>query len=833
MPSIAPGSSAAISCATMGTRPKWIKWTAAGTAGGTAELPSGHRRLVSLSGSTRAETDYYVTPESVGSTSGQWEAIIYAPNGSHISADGLAGFPTIGTPMVRLQADAPAKAVLTIPAKRNGGILSSTFDGWSDGHTGAVSRGMELTVEYRKPDGNMAMVFRGQIYQIQSGETITITAYDRLMDLYQYSDQYQSHEGYNEEALALASVTANDYTYTASQAPGTIVNAQVKSEISIDALANMTDGVIDNPYLPQYSNYWILCSMPAYAGVSPKPGDTIKTVGVPYKITGSAGQSGKATAKVALFRIVDNTVYRLTDWTANQTVQAEATQAGAMYFNVSWTMQYATAETFIGIIWTGNARGGLGVSLSSAATVGTYLHKTTTGYNNASTPLGDWTAGAPVNTYNQAFYVEPTVYYENIDQITTGYITVSGTTIYVPKNRVTTPSGTYISTPVPAFELDVAYQILGGTNIATVVEDLIKAAGCKADIPAGALLGQTTYYTSSTFDYMTCVQELIKGGNFGIRASVSEPGKLEVYPRNTIDDTAVASFSTRPGGSAEHSIVSHNLTAHWMAEKATQAILAENVTSSGLPIALETDDALMGGSLCRTLQSPLRGITADSSMGTHLLLATSAGGKMVQLHTNVYEGEITLAGYRADIWNLAGAHTGGKPVTIEVPEYGAQGKAVPTAVEFGGGVTRVSLDNIRTADRSEIARSMGLTGDAISNTARTLPKASYVFARYDDYTAQQSGITPGTVTLVEFLQDGGTVLASQNDANYIKTVEDAAGYLHVCAVLPISNTGYAATTPISSVRFTMGGTARTAVLDNPKYALGGQALHADIRMRKA
>ena len=538
--------------------------------------------------------------------------------------------------------------------------------------------------------------------------------------------------------------------------------------------------------------------------------------------------TGKATLYLA--RIIDNEV-KVLAYAGSAPISTSGSAIKTLSWGVNWTISYPPSQIYIMIQYHvgGNYPGAEPVGSTTSRTVSQYLrYNSTTDHYIGNTSLSSWTAGLPLGSP----YFEPAVKYINTDQIPVANVGISGNTLSVPLADVTTPASDS-STISAAYEMAVAYFVLGGMDLKTVVTELLRAAGLVPDIPGTALPGSTTFYTSSTYDYLTCVQELIRGGNCGIRASIAEPGKIEVRPRDTIDGTPVASFTTAPDGSGERSITSHNLTAHWMAEKATQAILAENATSSGLPLAIETDDALMDGSLCRELQSPLRGITADSSMGTHLLLATAAGGKMVQLHTNIYEGEMVLVGYRSDIWNLDGASAGGKPITIKVPEYGANGTAIPTEVEFSGGCTRVSLNNIRTADRSEIARSMGLTGDAISNTARTLPDTSFIFARYDDYTTQETGIAEDSVTLVEFLQDGGTVLASQNDAGYLKTVSDAAGYLHVCAVMPSSPGGYATNDPIAAVRFTMGGTTRTAVLDNPKYAVGGQAIHCDIRMREA
>jgi hypothetical protein len=273
-----------------------------------------------------------------------------------------------------------------------------------------------------------------------------------------------------------------------------------------------------------------------------------------------------------------------------------------------------------------------------------------------------------------------------------------------------------------------------------------------------------------------------------------------------------------------------------MAEKATAAYLSENSTESGLPLALETDDELMEGSLVKALQSPLRGVTVDETLGTHRLMALAAGGKVRQLHTNIIEGTVTLAGYRADIWELtSGSYAGGLPIRLIVPQYGFDGTAIPTAIELGDGITKVTLDNIRTADRSEVARSMGLTADAISNTSQKLPATSYIFAKMDTYTTQEAGMALGTVTLVRWILQDGTEATRQDNANLIKTVADSAGYAHVCAVKGESVYGWAAdpNNPIAAVEFTMDGVAYTVPLANTKFAIAGQRLHTDIRFRKA
>lgn len=833
MPTVAPGSTVAVTADTMGTRPKWLEWIATGSAAGSAELPSGHRRAVMLSGSTRSTEDYFVTPETIGSTSAEWRAVIFASNGSHIYADGLTGFPTVGTPSVRLMADAPAKSILQIPVRRgSANIMDPDFDGWSDGHTEAVGRGMEMTVEFRGPSGSMTTVFRGMIFQVEVGEVVTLTAYDRLMDLYQFSDQYQSHMGYTQQRTALQSHADGYYKYTLSEVPGSILSITARSVVQ------MRNDYHEGAEYQQNTrkSYWVIHSLPSYGGVTPSAGNKITYVRMTYTQRGASLKVG-----LALFRVSGGTVTMVRREPDKAPINSLLFGSSAEW-SVDWTLEGNVSEYYIGeyiemtqVTATTNYWAWAG-SLNDMGMYSNYYY-VTSNYGDLAPPgsLSSWASGIPYHgDPSTKVYPQPAVKYEEENAISLTGVTTSGKTVSVPDANIPTYYiANYVSTPNPGYEAEIAFQIASGSGLQTIARELMEWAGLQVDMDPGADFGTTTFYQSSTYDFLTCVQELIRGGNYGIRASIDEPGLVEVYPRHSTDDATVATFTTAPDGSGERVVTSHSLTAHWMAEKATQAILAENATESGLPIALETDDLLLPGSLCKALQSPLRGVTADNTLGTHLLMATAAGGKMVQLHTNVFEGTMTLAGYRTDIWTFAGSYVGGQPIGIIVPEYGANGAAVPTQITFGDGVTQISLDNIRGPDRSEMARSMGLTADALNNTVSSLPATSFIFARYDDYDTQETGLTPDTVTLVEFLQDGGTVAASQNDPAYIKTVEDLAGYYHVCAVLPTSLVGYAASDPIVAVRFTMGADTFTAVLDNPKYALGGQALHADIRFRKA
>lgn len=816
------------------SKPKWMDWLVHGwdTLEGDTELPSGYRRLVYMRAGfeTYNKQIIYVKPVNPPVTNAQWRAVIFAPNGSYITSTGTGDIPTIGTPKVRIGINAPSKAVINIPVLKDSpqNILASTFAGWSDGHTEAVNRGMEVTVEYRntKTD-SMQMVFRGIIYQIESGETITLTAYDRLMDLAQYSDQYQS-TAYNRytETLNRASIGSTTYNYVASLSPGVVVACTGWSVYRIDCLSEQ--GWDYNHEIKSYIRH----PLPATGGYGPTEGNKIRQLSVKfssyYTWTKFTRHRILGYGKFILYRngnpIAETGTTKFLIGSANaSTVTGHAT----LTIDVDWTLDGDPAEYMVGayVYTEGVGSGNIGVvdegfDYKSGFSTVTSAYVSSDGWN-WSQLSGD--------------HPEIAINFEIPTTINPTNVSTSGTDVYVQQSAFPTYSASYLSVVDEGVRIYLDYLISGAAGLANIIHDLIEWAGLVPDMVGGTDLGSTTFYTTSTYDYMTCIQELLKAGNFGITASITEPGKAMVRSRHTVSETSVASFTTDPAGASEEVIVSHDLTAHWMAEKATQAYIAENVTSSGLPIALETDDALMPNSLVEIMQSPLRSVISDKSLGTHDLMANAAGGKMVQLHTNVFEGKMTLAGYRTDIWDFTQTYCGGNPIGIEVPEYGANGTAIPTEIIFGDGVTQISLDNIRTADRSEIANSMGLTADAISNTANTLPEAVYIFAKMSNTNVDKWGyIDDQPITAVELFDEDGRIY-SLTDATYIKKTKDNAGYFHVVAVFPSSLMpgGYATTKPINRLFFKKNNLWQSVVFDNPKYALAGQNVHVDIRMKSA
>lgn len=836
--------------------PPWMEWSG-GTAQGTAKLPSGFRRIT-LAGftsptATIADASVDIAPVALpADAKSPWRVAIFAPNGAYMTANGLDGVPTIGTPQVRLTRSAPNRAVVKFALGHDTkNVLGASFDKWSDGTARPIKRGMEITVEYRdEGTGALVPTFRGRIFQIESGDAVTVTAYDRLMDLYQTTGQYLSHAGQTQGVRSTGrTASGTDYIYEMGDTLGIITGVDSINTIKMDALANMVKNM-------ESTNAIIIHGLPTGDGITPEAGDIITKIHTQV----SAVMEG-----------------------------ATATTAGSQYKNLTYNIDIAAyvfekqGETFVEL-----GRGAGFTSITHAVT-GTIGQNFTEYLNNApvnvtfSQPV---TIRDPANTYigfrcqaNQwmARYATGQVTQWGPDRSTTRYTTagvdyysssnlgatwsnytetarfetaltfthqgasinpssatISGTTVIIAQASIPAgPSGTYISTIEAGTGINVDYYEADKAPLAEIIKELIEAAGLNPDT-GNANLGLVTLYTLVTTDYLTAIHSIMDARGYGIKDSIADAGTIALLPEHTTDEAPIMSITTDPLGAGEKVILSHALTVHWAAEKATVAYIAENATASGLPLALETDDGLLDGSLIEALQTPLSAINVDNTLGTHDMMAHKAAGAIRRLHTNTIEGTVVLAGYRPMLWDISGAGIGGQPIELDVPEYNAQGVAIPTELELADGITTVRLDNIRTQDRSGVAQSMGLVEGSVSNDASLLPKTVYIFGKADGNNQIAEGDSFQTLDSITLIRTDGTTLL-QNNANYLKTATDTAGYLHLLAIFPEAAGTYTSVSPISLAvaEITTGGGTQhiTAVIEPPKYILDNQNIHIDLRLQ--
>lgn len=812
----------------IGTHPAWVRFTGSRTLGGTVKGPTGLRRLVWV------DTDHhhhdamfrvlppagYEDPTDIGAP---WMAVISDRLGNTLMADGVRGVSCIGTPEVRLTDNGPSKAVLE---------LAPGPYTWSDGHAGQIERGHELAVWFRDADsGALVPVFRGAVRQVDRGLTVTVTAYDRVMDLAEFSDQYQPHNTHApENSYDRTSVTETAISYRFNAPIGQLVSARALHLVTADPLDEMDQwgeyANEDTAIIPMVDNHY-----------PPSAGSPISRVTANFYVI-SLGSAVVLDVTFYLLTRSGTTFTILGQVSTSRTVTAAQADFFGVGTDVSWAMP--SGSVYIGVYvkasWS---------TPSAGQPPKVYIATSSTRY--FATGQRYKFSGRPSGTFNASKSTA-----SSQPEVLVRYCTDAGT---VPIADITVVSGNQASVPVTSIPGDISddygdatirteergrglrldYYALDSIQVVQIVRELVSRAGMVPDLP-DADLGVLSYYTSSTYDYLTCLHELIKGADYGLKDTITagDGGIIIIRPRHTLGEDAVAHYTAAPDGQGQRAIIQHQITQHWMAERATQAIIAESATTSGLPIAIETDDRLFTDSLASAIGSPMRGVSADNSAGTHALLAMAAGGNIKALHTNAVEGSITLAGYRLAVWDLSTVGEGGNTIRITIPDIGVDSKAIPTEIVLGGGVTRVTLDNIRAQDRSEVARSMGHTADNVSNQARTLPNVVYIFATRLDYSIQEGGAPSrywrNGISLMK--ATGGVAQAHQTDAAYIKECEDAAGYHHVGVYFPAPSSGaIAADDPSAAIgiEYPFSGSDDVLPIDNPKYVLAGQSVHLEFR----
>ena len=709
---------------------------------------------------------------------------------------------------------------------------------------------MEVTAEYRDADsGALVPVFRGRIFQIESGEAVTVTAYDRLMDLYQTTGQYMSHAGQTQGARSMdRTVAGTDYIFETGETLGIITGLDSIDRLCINASGQMGDS-------RSTENIIIIHGLPSNGGITPEAGDIISRIQVKYggyaqgnfmtgaPIGGPKYAAIEVTAEVSIFEQTSSGFMVMASGTASKSVTAASQATAGTPFILDLRDQ--TADVTLNTAYTiqDPSRVFIGVSVtltftSKQAGFSTMNHganKSSTRYTTATadyfSSTDNGTTWAPYTAADKpelgVTFTHPT------NPIDPSLATVSGTKIIIAQASIPAgPSDTYLTTEETGVGIIADYYEADKAPLADIIRELIERAGLNPDI-GNANLGLVTLYTLATSDYLTALHEIIDARGYGIKDSIMDAGTIALLPEHSLEETPVLSISTDPLGAGKKIITAHQLTAHWAAEKATVAYIAENATASGLPLALETDDGLMDNSLLETLQAPLSIINVDNTLGSHDIMAHKATGAIRRLHTNTIEGTVTLAGYWPGIWDISGSGIGGKPIQIDVPEYQAQGVAIPTEIELSGGLTTARLDNIRTQDRSGLAQSMGLVEGSVSNDATLLPKTVYIFAKADGDNQLAQGESIQSLDAITLVRGDGSTIR-QASSNYLRTVTDGAGYAHLLAVFPEAAGTYTSTSPVIMAigEITTGGGSRhITALSEAHYILDNQNIHTDIRLR--
>lgn len=245
---VTPGTPVSLSAGHVGRHPHWLRFASSTALEGIAE-GFGIQRVVSGTGTGSSDRSYLVAPnidegDYARLTGGELNVVIMEPTARRtaffLRDDASRGYISCE---VRLARDAPARAVVEFPRQYGpDDILSDGFrweppSGGGTASTGPVERGYLLLV-YRGSE----LLFGGRIREIERGSTVTVTAYDRLMELGLFSAQYQpsTATNYFRGIDSSRGITEQYYRYQYPQEVGTIDYARTKDRLRISSLDDQT-----------------------------------------------------------------------------------------------------------------------------------------------------------------------------------------------------------------------------------------------------------------------------------------------------------------------------------------------------------------------------------------------------------------------------------------------------------------------------------------------------------------------------------------------------------------------------------------------------------------
>jgi len=352
------------------------------------------------------------------------------------------------------------------------------------------------------------------------------------------------------------------------------------------------------------------------------------------------------------------------------------------------------------------------------------------------------------------------------------------------------------------------------------------------------------YYSTSTFDYLTCIQELMNcAGNDGsvvcIRSSLVYPGVVEIVLRALItysDNGRI--LTTSPTGTGYRVIVGDpNISVNWESESGTVVCLSSRkVNDVEVPLAIQTDDRLWGdNSLIKRLNDELITYVTDATSQRYGLLSIAAESAIRKVHHNNVEGSLILYGLWASMWGFTGELGAGLAFSLTYPSASLNlSKMKPTKLIMSGRNTALTMDNVREDNRNSVFSTIEKASDGQTYSVNSIPDTAYVFGRRN---ITLSSVAPSSVSIIG---ENGTVLGTQT--TNITLTEDTCsatagdGYVHISVLFDDSasvTAGYATSEAIKYVKLEYDSLVVYVPLVRYMNAWGGQYVHVDVRGLKA
>ncbi|MFA5744459.1 MAG: InlB B-repeat-containing protein [Candidatus Nanoarchaeia archaeon] len=769
------------------------------------------------------QIDVFVNTPSLPAISGRERVTIFNSAGGYVSFSDQGALSLASFSEVRYEEDAPRKATVQITndwmiASKN--IRSPYFDGWSDDYIGPVVEGMQIVIDkYDNIVGQQIRVFNDTINKISaSGIFVTITAYDSLLSLSEYRSPYILYGSYVEEQSYDLNIVGSDYDYTMIADVNTLIGASLIDTVMDEASYSGTPDSMN-------TIMWAFCfdssHGPSNAGgihkIRKLRAHIIETANLSYRVKIYGGDSmlgGPLGTPVFESEWHTGTSGNVIDyaWDCDYVVHPGA----YLYYAIevvnstmpTQSIYYGTSSKFeSNDFWV---------------------------YNYGGLSTGWKKVGVSVNPGNTIWPTVEVEYEDAPRSIDISTVTISGTNIIVVPDAIAINPSAYES----AIAI-IARFFSSNRPASMMVADLIRRAGLYTDGLA-APTKILTYYDTSSYDYLSCIQDLMgaaaddgvhQGSLMTVQASITYPRMiLCAYKHKTTDAYDIA-ITTDPFGVDLKIVKAHSLQKTFETEVSRPTILSE--LDSGAPIALQTDDLLYGSaSLESRLGYRTISIITDSTLQTHAALAISAEAIIKKNHRNTLEGQAILTRIAPSLWSMDGdAYGSGKVVSIDVPQYGAKVNGITRIMTIAGYNTTLNLDNVRLDNRSILNQSVSRGQDAQTYSIASLPSSAYVFVRLDDVISSN----------VDDYVSIRIIDADDNDvstSSVIRITTDNAspdvsgGYVHVSALYDLSPTGYATTSPIKYVEVNTITETYYVMVMEPVYAWPSQYVHVSVRGRR-
>ncbi|MFA5744388.1 MAG: InlB B-repeat-containing protein, partial [Candidatus Nanoarchaeia archaeon] len=795
----------------------------------TGACPAGYQRvqIMATYGSYvgSVSIDVFTATPALSAITGRERVTIFNEDGGYVSfADDSLSRALSNLSEIRYEEDAPRKATVTLTNNwtiDEDNIRSSSFAGWSDGYVGPIKEGMQIVIDKLDTLQNVQVrVINTTIQKIStSGVTVVLTAYDALLALSEFRNPFLLYGSYVEEQSYDLDIIGSNYDYTMIADVNTLIGASLIDTIMDQATFSGSPNVMN-------TTMWAF-SFDSSHGPSNVGGihkirrlraHIIESANLSYRVKIFAGDTllggpmGTPVFESALYVATSGSVVDHA-WNCDYIVYP----GDYLYYAIevinstipSQSVYYGTSSKFESDdFWV---------------------------YNYGGVATGWKKVGVSVNPGNTIWPTVEVEYEDTPRVIDISSVTISGANIIV------VPDSIAVNSAYDSAIAIIATFFSSGRPASTMVSDLIRRAGLYTDglaTPTKSL----AYYDTSSYDYLTCVQDLIgaaadsgsyQGSLMTVQASVTYPRMILCRYKHRLIDTPYKEITTAPFGVGNKIVRSHTLQRTFETET-SRPILLSTLETNGTPIALQTDDLLYGSaSLEERLGYKTITITTDNTLQTHAALSMSAEAMIKKAHRNTLEGQAVLSKVTPLFWSQDGdaVYGAGKVLTLDIPQYGASTNAITRIMTIKGYFTTLDLDNVRLDNRTILNQSITRGQDAQTYSIATLPSAAYIFVRLEDVISSNVGDYV-SVELVDATDDivGTSSIIRLTTDN--ASPDATGGYVHVSALFDVLPAGYATTAPIKYIYMHTTTQTYVALITEPVYAWPGQYVHVSVRGRR-